>query len=67
MAPSRAPKQGKKAPKEPEIEEFLEEELEVSSPSILDTAEGGNVNYDSDSEAASDDGSSDVSLAAFDN
>jgi hypothetical protein len=60
MAPSRASKTGKKSLAKRQIEEEFEEEVEVSSPSVLDTAEGGNVNYDSDLQSESDGESSDV-------
>jgi hypothetical protein len=65
MAPSRAPKHSQKASAKLQYEHQLEEDLEVSSPSILDTAEGGNIDSESDSLASSDSESSDVSSIAL--
>jgi hypothetical protein len=64
MAPSRVPKLSKKATSKLQIEDHVDENLEVSSPSILDTAEGGNIDSDSDSLGPSDSESSDVSPTA---
>jgi hypothetical protein len=60
MAPSRAVQRSKTAFRREETPEHSEEELEVSSPSVLDTAEGGDVNDDSEEDEGSE-GSSEVS------
>lgn len=59
MAPSRAAKQGAKPVSKKAIEEEYSDDSEGSDPSILDTAEGGEVNDDSESGSESE-GSSDV-------
>jgi hypothetical protein len=61
MAPSRAPKLLQKPSAKQQIENDLEEDLEASSPSILDTGEGGNIDSDIDSQITTDEESSDVS------